>query len=60
VEHLHGAVARVGKDHGIPTPINALLTEILVGVARGEIPSARLAHHPERLLAALQTRKREM
>jgi 2-dehydropantoate 2-reductase len=60
VEYLHGAVARAGKDHGIPTPINALLTEILVGVARGEIPSARFAHQPERLLAALQTRKREM
>jgi 2-dehydropantoate 2-reductase len=56
VEYLHGAVVRAGEKHGIPTPINALLTETLVSLTRGEITRETFAHQPEKLLAVLNRR----
>ena len=56
VEYLHGAVVRAGKESGIPTPINAFLTETLVALTRGEIAAQEYARQPAKLLGALHDR----
>jgi 2-dehydropantoate 2-reductase len=56
VEYLHGAVARNGKEWGVPTPINSFLTETLVALTRGEIAREEFARRPGQLLAGLQAR----
>jgi 2-dehydropantoate 2-reductase len=53
VEFLHGAVVRAGKKHGIPTPVNELLTKTLLALTRKEVPLEVYAHQPEKLLSAL-------
>ena len=50
VEYLHGAVAREGKAHGIPTPVNELLTKTLLGLTKKEIPLEEYANQPEKFL----------
>lgn len=52
VEYLHGAVARAGRESGVPTPINSFLTRTLVALTRGEIASQEFARQPQKLLAA--------
>lgn len=56
VEYLHGAVVREGKARGIPTPVNALLTEILVALTRKEIPLEEYAGQPDKLLEKLNSK----
>ncbi len=51
VEYLHGAVVRLGRQYGVPTPINQMLTETLMALTRGEVPREEYAHRPEKLLA---------
>lgn len=51
IDYLNGAVVRNGKQAGVATPVNALLTEILLGMTRGEIDKAEYAHQPENLIA---------
>jgi 2-dehydropantoate 2-reductase len=53
ITYLHGAVARAGEKTGVPTPVNRLLTEILLDMTAGRIPLAELARKPEKLLAML-------
>jgi 2-dehydropantoate 2-reductase len=53
VSYLHGAVVRAGEKYGVPTPVNRLLTETLLGLTEGRIPPDRFAHQPEKLLALL-------
>lgn len=53
VEFLHGAVVREGKAHGIPTPVNELLTNTLLALTNKEIPLEEYAKQPEKLLRAL-------
>jgi 2-dehydropantoate 2-reductase len=53
VEYLHGAVVRAGKEHGIPTPVNELLTKTLLALTHKEIPLEEYANQPEKLLDAL-------
>lgn len=53
VEYLNGAVVRAGRQFGIPTPINAVLTEILGGLTTGKVPLEEFARKPRRLLASL-------
>ncbi len=53
VDYLNGAVARAGERRGIPTPVNRLLTETLLGLTRGEIPLEAYRRKPEKLLAML-------
>lgn len=53
VEYLHGAVVRAGTRFGVPTPINALLTDTLMALTRGTTPLAQYAHQPAKLLAQL-------
>jgi len=50
-EFLHGAVVRAGEKYGVPTPINKVLTEIVMALFRKEIPLDEYAHQPEKLLA---------
>ena len=37
IEFLNGLVARKGEEIGLPTPANAVLTEIVTRVERGEL-----------------------
>ncbi len=53
VGYLNGAVVRAGEQHGIPTPVNRLLTETLTALTEGRLPLDAYAHDAARLLAAL-------
>jgi 2-dehydropantoate 2-reductase len=53
VEFLNGAVARFGKDSGVPTPINELLTNTLMDIITGKQAREAFYHKPERLLRHL-------
>ncbi len=53
VDYLNGAVVRFGEQHGVPTPVNRTLCEILIAMAAGEIPLSEYARKPEKLLARL-------
>ena len=53
VQYLHGAVVREGKTHGIPTPVNELLTKTLLALTNKEIPLEEYANQPEKLLSTL-------
>jgi 2-dehydropantoate 2-reductase len=50
IEWLQGAVVRYGEKYGVPTPVNRLLTETLLGMVRGEIPIAAFSHQPQKLI----------
>ena len=54
VEYLHGAVVRAGEKFNVPTPVNKVLTEILVALTNKEIPLEEFAHQPEKLLAKIE------
>lgn len=58
VDYLNGAVARAGAAEGIPTPVNATLTRILLSLTRGEIPLSEYAGRPERLIAEINQTSR--
>ncbi len=51
VDYLNGAVLRAGERLGIPTPVNKLLTETLLGLTQGEIPLGAFARQPEKLVS---------
>ena len=53
VSFLNGAVARVGAEIGVPTPVNALLTETLEALSAGTLPLDTYRHNPDALLAKL-------
>ncbi len=55
VEWLNGAVVRYGKERGIPTPINKILTDTLLALTRGEIPLTEFNHQPEKFISLLPT-----
>ena len=57
VQYLHGAVVREGKARGIPTPVNELLTDILLALTRKEIPLEEFANQPEKLLSKVKSRR---
>ena len=50
VDYLNGAVLRAGERLGIPTPVNQLLIETLLGLTRGEIPLEAFSRQPEKLV----------
>jgi len=54
VEFLHGAIVRAGKEYGIPTPVNELLTNTLISLTKKEIPLEEYANQPDKLLAKLE------
>jgi 2-dehydropantoate 2-reductase len=51
VEYLHGAVVQAGEKCNVPTPVNKVLTEILLALTNKEIPLEEFAHKPEKLLS---------
>ena len=53
VEYLHGAVVRAGEKYNVPTPVNKVLTDILMALTNKEIPLDEFAHKPEKLLKKL-------
>ncbi|HEX5334267.1 MAG TPA: 2-dehydropantoate 2-reductase [Propionicimonas sp.] len=53
VRFLNGAVARYGAEHGVPTPVNTLLTDTLEALSSGEQSIETYRHNPEALLALL-------
>jgi 2-dehydropantoate 2-reductase len=59
VDYLNGAVARFGLRVDIPTPVNRMLTRILLGLTAGEFPLDTYDHQPERLLAELGNFKKK-
>lgn len=50
VTYLHGAVVRAGERLGVPTPVNKLLTEILLDLTEKRLPLDAFAGQPEKLL----------
>ncbi|MCA9939494.1 MAG: ketopantoate reductase family protein [Anaerolineales bacterium] len=54
VLYHNGAVAQVGKTLGIPTPVNAALTSVLLRLARGELEREAFSGSPKALLRAVQ------
>lgn len=51
VAFLNGAVVRYGREVGIATPVNHVLTETLCGLVEGRLDWAEFRSRPERLLA---------
>jgi 2-dehydropantoate 2-reductase len=55
VSFLNGAVARFGREVGVPTPVNQVLTDVLEGLAAGRLAWDDFRRQPERLLAEVGT-----
>ena len=55
VEYLHGEVVRAGKKCNVPTPVNKVLTEILMALTKKEIPLEEFARKPEKLLLKINS-----
>ncbi|WP_232547238.1 ketopantoate reductase family protein [Propioniciclava soli] len=53
VEFLNGAVVRHGAAHGVPTPVNEVLTRTLLALTDGTESIERFRHRPAELLALL-------
>lgn len=53
---LNGAVAAHGRHAGVPTPINQTLNDILLKLARGEMPLNTFARQPDKFLAHIPTK----
>lgn len=54
VRYLNGAVARYGAEHGVPTPANAVLTEVLEALTDGAQDLETYRHNPDSLLRLLR------
>ena len=54
VRFLNGAVASFGAAHGVPTPVNAMLTETLEALSSGAQSVETYRHNPGALLARLR------
>lgn len=48
----HAALAEIGRKIGVATPINALLSSILLQLVRGEVPLEAWHNQPDKLIAA--------
>lgn len=53
VRFLNGAVAGAGAAHGVPTPVNRLLTDTLEALSSGDLPLDTFRRDPDALLARL-------
>jgi len=53
VVFLNGAVVRYGREVGVATPVNHVLTETLCGLVEGRLDRAEFRGRPERLLSVL-------
>jgi hypothetical protein len=50
VTFLNGAISRVGAEIGVETPINRTLTQIIDGIARGELAWSLYRNNAKRLI----------
>jgi 2-dehydropantoate 2-reductase len=50
VDYLNGAVVRAGREVGVPTPVNEVLTQTLLALTSGEQSVVEYAHQPEKLI----------
>lgn len=57
VVYHNGAVARHGRELGIPTPVNATLNDVLMQLTRGEVDWREYDGRPNRLLAEVAKRE---
>lgn len=55
VEYLNGAVVRFGQGVGVPTQVNAYLTQTLLALASGKLPLRTYAQRPDEFLRDLAT-----
>lgn len=53
VEWLNGAVVRYGQKAGVKTPVNKVLTDILLALTQGYLSLDSYAHQPEKLLSQI-------
>ena len=54
VIYHNGAIAKAGKDNGIPTPVNAALTDVLWKLTRDELDWREFDGKPNRLMAEVR------
>ncbi len=54
VEFLNGSVVRFGAIVGVPTPVNLVLTNILMDLTEGKQDKQTYSNHPEILLKAIE------
>lgn len=54
VEFLNGAVVRFGEKVGVPTPVNRVLTNILLELTEGKQDRQIYSNHPEILLKLIE------
>jgi 2-dehydropantoate 2-reductase len=50
----NGAIARIGRENGIKTPVNAVLADLLLKLARKEINWREFDGQPKKLLAEIK------
>ena len=53
VEWLNGAVVRYGQKAGVKTPVNKVLTDILLALTHGDLSLDTYARQPEKLLSQI-------
>lgn len=53
---LNGAVVEAGRRLGIPTPVNAALTETLIDIVQGEVGRDAFRGRPDRLMAVVKSK----
>jgi len=53
VEWLNGAVVRYGQKTGVKTPVNKVLTDILLALTHGGMSLDAYAHQPDKLLSQI-------
>lgn len=53
VQYHNGAVARYGAANGVPTPVNAVLNDVLMKLSRQEVDWREYDGRPQRLLAEI-------
>jgi len=50
VDWLNGAVVRFGRQHGVPTPANAVLTDVLNTLVQGKLDPKNYRNSPVSLI----------
>lgn len=53
----NGAVARAGKETGVPTPVNQVLNDVLLKLTSGEIDREEFYQNPARLVGEVKKAK---
>ncbi len=56
VEAFNGAVVRTGKQHNVPTPVNAALTDLVLDLAAQPDRREQFRGHPAALVAYMSSR----